>query len=148
MVAAALPVGCGTGAVEVERAPLSGADAEACAAFTEALPQSLLGLERRETEPGDAAAAAWGSPPVVVTCGVGPAEGFDRYSSCIVADGIGWYAPDAASEDLGSAVTLTTVTVAPRVRLEIPAEHRPPAGLLSELAPLVRRHLRETEPCV
>nr|WP_281363361.1 DUF3515 family protein [Nocardioides perillae] len=142
-------VGCG-GPVELGAPPeLPRADAAACADLLAALPDTLGDLERRDVEPAAARGAAWGDPAVVLTCGVGVPEGFDAFSPCEEADGVGWYAaPVAAYEDPTADVVLTTVTAEPRLRLEVPGSQRPPAGYLSRLAPLVREHLRATGPCV
>ena len=65
-----LLTGCG-GPVEVDVPDLDAADAAACEAFADDLPDTLGDEERVDVEPADAPAAAYGDPAIVVTCGVG-----------------------------------------------------------------------------
>ena len=93
--------------------------------------------------------AAWGDPPVVLTCGAPPAEEFTSWSRCSEIDGVGWFMPDAALKDFDSDIVITAQSHTPRVRVEIPGEHRPngPDTYLRELGELIQEHLTETQPC-
>lgn len=86
-------VGCAP-AVVMEAAP--DAANPACASVIVRLPETVAGLESRETDAQ--ATAAWGNPAgVLLTCGVpvpGPSE-----MDCIEIDGIDWLR-DASDEQL------------------------------------------------
>lgn len=136
--------GCGGGPVAVDVPPgLSAGDAAACRQLVERLPDTLGGQQRREVEPEGAPAAAWGEDdPIVLTCGADRPPEFTRASACMTADGIGWFAPDDAVQDMGSSedagpVTLTAMSVTPYVALRVPSQYRPPADELTELTAAV-----------
>lgn len=147
-VAAASLTGCG-GPVEIDVPALSDADARACAALAEGLPDTLAEQPRVESTPADAPGAAYGDPPIVVRCGVGEPAGFDETSSCEDVDGVGFYIPDAAYDDQGADLTATTAGFRPRVEIALPADYRPNgvAAAMAALAPLVKQHLRLVDDC-
>ncbi|MBD8869007.1 DUF3515 domain-containing protein [Nocardioides donggukensis] len=147
VASALLLAGC-AGPVEIDAPPVDNATARACAAFVEALPADLDGAERRDTTPAEARGAAWGDPAVTVTCGVGEPDGFTRFSACEEVDGVGWYVPDEQLTDQGADAELTTIGVEPAVRLLVPAERRPPSGILVELSAVVADTLELARPCV
>lgn len=134
------------GPVPVRRAAAPD-DEAACRALIAALPQTLDGLGRRDVEPADALAAAYGDPPVVVTCGVPEPAGFDRFATCQVVNDVDWFVPTDQIEDQGADVVATTVGREPGVELRVPAEHRPPAGALAELSKPVTENSTVTERC-
>ena len=70
VAAAALLSGCG-GPVEITPPPPS--ERSACDTLARQLPQRLADLPRAEVTPTDADGAAWGDPPMTLTCGVGTA---------------------------------------------------------------------------
>lgn len=143
---AVLAVLAGCGPTEVATPPT--ADRAACAALVDDLPDRLAGEERVEVEPA-AYGAGWGDPAITLSCGVGAPDGFGPASSCLDADGVDWFAPDEQTQDNGSDVTLTTVTMRPRVAVHFPATYRggPLAAALSDLAPALKRGLRVGTPC-
>jgi hypothetical protein len=118
---AGLLAGCG-GPVEIARPPT--ADRAACAALAERLPHEVGDLDPVAFTPRDAEGGAWGDPPITLTCGVGVPHGFGPASSCITVDGVDWFAPDEETGDNGADLTLTTVTLKPRVALHVPATYR------------------------
>ena len=152
--ASVLPVlvlasGCGAGSVEIDSAALSAEDAAACSELVDSLPDTLLGELRRPVAPDDAPGAAWGDPPAVLTCGVGVPAEYDEFSACIDVGGVGWFVPPEQLEDLDGVAVATVLTHSPRIELEVPGELRS-AGVdsaLAELAPRIRKHLAEAEPC-
>jgi hypothetical protein len=144
-----LLTGCG-GPVEVDAPDLDGADADACAAFADALPDTLGDEEREDIEPANAPAAAYGDPPIVVTCGVGAPEGFGPGAQCEVVNDVAWYIPADQYDDLDLDLVITTAWHAPRVQVVMPADYRGDGlegGIMAKLAPLVAEHLRETGTC-
>ncbi|WP_183095682.1 DUF3515 family protein [Nocardioides stalactiti] len=127
------------GPVEVDVPDLDGADADACAAFADDLPDTLADEDRVEIEPADAPAPAYGDPAIVVTCGVDEPEGFGPGASCEIADGARWYIPADQYGDEPREITLTSAWSRPRVRVVIPDDYWPDASaaVMAELAPLV-----------
>ena len=122
-----LLVGC-SGSVPLDPVPaLSDADEQACRELVAALPRTVAGQEAREVSPEDAPGAAWGDPPIVLTCGVPEPADFTRTSTCIQADGVGWYVPDDVllEGDETRDVTMTAVGYRPRVEVVLPGRYRP-----------------------
>ncbi len=62
-----------------------------CGRLQHALPDSLDGRDRRDTEPASARTAAWGTPPLVLRCGVPRPPGLAADSELIEVDGVPWY---------------------------------------------------------
>ncbi len=134
--------------IEVDNPELSTEQRAACDAFLASLPSELEGLdERDDLSPSDAPARAWGDPAVVVTCGVDMPADFDAFSSCEEVNGVGWFgnSDDLAAQD--SDLDLTTIGFTPNVRLQIPAELRPPVGPWVEVSDAVRTTLERTSRC-
>ncbi len=120
--------GC-SAAVEVDAADLAPQEQAACEALVDALPDRLEdvgegGLDRVEVDPADAA-AAYGDPPVVMTCGVARPPAYDRFAACQEIDGVGWFVPEDQIGDEPVEVTLTAVGYRPRVQVVVPAEYWP-----------------------
>ena len=147
-VAVVLLAGCG-GAVEVDAPDLSATERERCDALLDDLPEELFGQERREVDPADAPAAAWGDPPVVLLCGVDTPEEYDQFAACSPIGGAGWFMPDSQLRERTGPVEITAMSHTPRVQLVVPAEQRDngPDSALNQLGPLVVEHLDETLPC-
>ncbi|HEY9562577.1 MAG TPA: DUF3515 family protein [Nocardioides sp.] len=154
-------LGACSSAVELDLPDVDRETRAACTSLLEDLPTEMLGQERVEVSPEDALGRAWGDPAIVVSCGVGVPEDFDKFSLCDEVNGIGWFIPDSAIADLGDGqpgsqrnidgtAVLTVITHAPRVRVEIPAEHRPPADVMAIVSELVVEHRfeRVRRPCV
>jgi hypothetical protein len=146
LCAALLLTGCG-GPVELTAPPP--ADRAACAALAAQLPESLAELAPVAFTPQDSYGGAWGDPPITLTCGVGAPASFGPASSCIVADGVDWFAPDQQTDDNSADLTLTTVTLKPRVALHVPAEHRGAtlAAALADLAGPLKEALTRGTRC-
>ncbi|WP_459982772.1 DUF3515 domain-containing protein [Nocardioides sp. AN3] len=113
---------CGSGPARIT--PPRDTDRAACDALALRLPHRLADLEPVAFTPKDSDGGAWGDPPITLTCGAGVPGGFGPTSSCIVVNGVDWFAPDKETNDNGSDITLTTVTLKPRVALFVPARYR------------------------
>jgi hypothetical protein len=137
-----------SGTLELRAPDLSGADARACAALLRALPARVADQSRREVDPGGGYAAAWGDPAVELRCGVPQPAGFDRFSTCQVANGVGWFIPEKQQTGRPVAVTMTTIGRAEYVEVRIPADYFPPATTMVDLAPAIKQTIREVRPCV
>jgi len=125
--APALLVGCAAGPIAVEPPSPDPDEVGVCEDFVAALPDELDGKERREVTGGDGLVAAWGDPAIVLTCGVPAPVDFTRASTCVVANGTGWFVPDSVlqDEDQQADVTMTAVGNRPRVEVFLPGEYRP-----------------------
>ena len=140
--------GCAAPPVPMRADPPPGEAGRACADLMRELPDTLADQVRRPVSPRDAAGAAWGDPPITLTCGAFEPSGRGPVSRCDVAEGVGWFTPEAQLEDQGLDAELTTVGVRPTVRVLIPAEHRSAASaVLLQLGPPIRRTLEAGRPC-
>jgi hypothetical protein len=135
--------------VEVGTPTLRPADAATCRELVAALPVTLAGEPSRPVTPEDAPAAAWGDPPIVLTCGGEVPREFNAFSSCVQADGVGWFVPESQQRDQAADVTWTAVGHRPVVRVQVPSDYRPEgaAAVISDLAAAVRDHLRLVKRC-
>ncbi len=108
-------------------APPASEDARACADLMAALPDTLAGEDRREVTGGQDRVAAWGDPAIVLTCGVPEPSDFTRTSTCIEANGTGWFVPDSilTADDESQDVTMTAVGFRPRIEVVLPGDYRP-----------------------
>jgi len=145
---ALLLVGCGTDKVAVDAPRLHGADAAACRALVAHLPSHVADQARRTVTPEGAPAAAWGDPPIVLTCGVARPAGLDRFATCQVANGVGWWIPEDQITGRPRDITMTTVGRAQFVQVHLPADYFPPAAAMVDLAPAVKATIRQVRPCV
>ena len=121
-----------------------------CRRLLEELPQSVADQPSRKVEPRGAWGAAWGDPPIVLTCG-GPApRGFGRASSCTTVNGVDWYIPTNQLRPGGASsdVTMTTVHRAANVQVHLPAEYWPPATALVDLSAAVKSAVPATGHCI
>ncbi len=107
---------------------------------------SVADQPRRETD-GNPLGAAWGDPAIVLRCGVGEPRGFDQFSSCQVANGLGWFVPDEQVQDQGQDVVMTTVERSPRVEVVVPADYRPPPAVMVDLAAAITEHTVLVKRC-
>ncbi|KQY63794.1 MULTISPECIES: DUF3515 family protein [unclassified Nocardioides] len=140
--------GC-SGAVEIDSPDVDDATRATCESFLDALPDTLSGESSVDVEPDDALGRAWGDPPIVVTCGVDKAEGFNKFSACWEANGVGFYAPDDQLTDPAADMVLTTIGFTPRVEIRVPGELRPPDAVTVDVGTAVKKHLeRDGHPCV
>ena len=136
---------CGKEPVAIEHTSPSPEDAARCEALVEALPDTLSDQDRRLVSPAAALGAGWGDPPIVLTCG-GDWQIPDG-ASCQEADGVGWYVPESAFDDQSADVEMTSIGFEPTVRVELPADYRPPATAMVELASAIKKTLKVTTPC-
>ncbi len=143
-----LLTGCGSGAVSVDTPALHGADAAACRALVARLPARVADQDRRTVRPQGAPAAAWGDPPIVLSCGVARPPGLDRFATCQVTNGVGWYIPEKQITGNATDITMTTVGRAQFVQVHLPADYFPPATAMVDLAPAIKAAIREVRPCV
>ena len=147
MVACLLAVlaGACSDRVEVTAPSASGTTARSCAALVRALPSSVSDQSAREVDDGDGYGAAWGDPPIVLRCGVARPAAMDRFASCQLVNGVGWFIPESQGTD--EQVTLTTMDRVVFVQVRIPRDYFPPAATMVDLGPAVRDTLTKTRRC-
>ncbi|HEX6515955.1 MAG TPA: DUF3515 domain-containing protein [Nocardioidaceae bacterium] len=142
-----LATGCG-GTVDVDAPTPEGADAKACAALVDALPDHVDDQPRRRTDPEDRYVAAWGDPPIVLRCGVPRPGALTPTAVCQVANGVGWFIPESQMQGKPTDITMTTVGRAQYVEVRLPVDYWPPAAAMVDLAPAIKRTVREVRPCL
>ncbi|GAA3806434.1 DUF3515 domain-containing protein [Nocardioides panacisoli] len=139
---------CG-GPVQIDAGDLSDADAKACAAFVDELPETLDDLDRVDVQPAGAPGAAYGDPAIVITCGVGQPDGYHAGASCESVAGVDWFVPDGEYTDHAIDVTLTSAWSRPRVEVQIPKDYWPEATAAATgvLSPIVEKHMETVGHC-
>lgn len=121
-----------TTAVHMDAPALSGADATACRAFLAQLPQVVDGLVRRPVTAGAEQNAAYGDPPILVSCG-GPAASYDPTDVVYPGSGVCWDATVTNDASVWTALGRTTV-----VRVVVPKEYEGPYQWVISYSPAVK----------
>jgi len=133
------PPATGPVAVPAPEGGVGPEQARACAALLAALPDEIdPGVRRRPVEGGGGRAAAWGDPPVVLTCGV-PVP--DRPDEPAQVDGVVW-----SVRDTGAGFRWTTEQFAVPVALEVPDAYDNGGELVVPLAAPLRDSLPLATP--
>ena len=140
--------GCGSSDVRIDAPALKGADASACASLVKALPEAVSDQPRRRVEPENAYGASWGDPAIVLRCGVPMPAGFDKFAACQVTNEVGWFVPEAQIEEQSADVVMTTIGFEQNVEVRLPADYRPPAAAMVDLADAIKDSIREVRPCL
>ncbi|GAA1476092.1 hypothetical protein GCM10009623_05380 [Nocardioides aestuarii] len=150
LVPGLLLAGCADGPYAASP-PAPAEDATACAGLMGSLPDTLAGEERREVTGGDGRVAAWGDPAIVLTCDVPLPDDFTDTSTCIEANGTGWFVPDSVleSDDEAADVTMTAVGFRPRVEVALPGGYRPDGfqAVIGTIGRLVSAELSLEQRC-
>ncbi len=141
VVATGIVGGC-TASLEVPAPVLDPAAATPCSALHAVLPGTVADQARREVS-SDGASSAWGSPAIVLRCGVSDAVGMDPASRCDLVGGVGWY-----TEDLADGYRFTTIGRTLPVEVTVPHEYAPEADALIDLAAAIKQAVPRRHPCV
>ncbi|MFE9998970.1 DUF3515 domain-containing protein [Streptomyces avermitilis] len=114
---------------------------ELCQNLDKVLPTKVDGLERKDPEPRSALTAGWGSPAIILRCGVErPAEMLDPKASTTEVNGVGWLVQE---HDDGSYVFTTSLRRAyVEVRLSA-GQAKNGAGSLVDLAKPIKKAIPE-----
>jgi hypothetical protein len=139
---------CGGGAVDVQAPSPQGKAATDCRALVGALPAHVADQKRRDVSPSGAPAAAWGDPAIVLRCGVPKPAGLDKFASCQVTDGVGWYIPESQITGAPTDVTMTTVGREAYVEVRLPRDYFPPAAAMVDLAKAIKKTVPQLRPCL
>ena len=124
--ASASPTPAATGPVTMAAPNLTGGAILTCRAFTAALPTSIRKLPRRPVSDGVEQNAAYGDPPVTVSCGVPPVA-VPATATVYSVSGVCWY---ARQQSTGS--TWTTVDRTVPVAVNVPAKYDSPGQWTAE----------------
>jgi hypothetical protein len=121
-----------------------------CRSLLDSLPSKVADQSSRAVRPDGAWGAAWGDPPIVLSCGVPPPRGFGRASTCTTVDGVDWYLPESQLQPGNgpSDLTMTTVHRAVHVQVRMPGEYWPPATTLADLSPVVKAAVPRRGHCL
>lgn len=126
---------------EAPKAAVPTPDAKAaklCQNLDEVLPEKVDGLERNDPEPGSELTAAWGSPAIILRCGVPwPDAALKTSSNTATIDGVGWVADELDD----GAQRMTTGGRLAYVEVTIPKDEvtKNGAGSLVDLAGPIKK---------
>ncbi|WP_420035725.1 DUF3515 domain-containing protein [Streptomyces sp. cg28] len=112
--------------------------AKLCRNLDEVLPQKLDGLDRNDPEPSSELTAAWGSPAIILRCGVPwPDAAADNDSNPATINGVEWIVEELD----GGAQRMTTGSRLAYIEVTIPKDQvaRGGAGPLVDLAGPIKK---------
>jgi hypothetical protein len=132
----------------VDPPDLTGREGRVCADLLRKLPATVDGAERRDVDPAQSAAAAWGDPAIVLRCGVDRPAGLDEFATCQEVNGVGWWVPEEQMTGAPTPLTMTTVDREVLVEVSLPETHWPPANTMVDLADAVGEAVPQDSPCV
>lgn len=129
--------------VELAAPPLGEQSAQNCRKLVEALPGRIRDLPRRPVTAGPRQNAAYGDPPIILSCGA-PATSFPPDDVVYVADGVCWHAPGAGQPAAvppaaGQRTQWTTVDRQVPVRVVMPVGYEQPVQWLNEFSAAIAR---------
>jgi hypothetical protein len=121
--------------VEVAVPTPSAGAAAVCNDVMAALPGTVLDQPTADRTPESPFTAAWGSPPIVLRCGVTTPSGLQPTSQLATVNSVDWL-----PERSGDGYRFTTVGRTANVELVVPGAYAPEADALVDLAATVRAH--------
>jgi len=127
--------------LSVDDYPAEKGSSVGCTALYADLPREVAGLDSILVK--DDVAAAWGTPPVILRCGVGEPDALEPTSRCDMVADIGWF-----TERTSDGYLFTTIGRQFSVSVEVPDIHSPSADALVDLAPAIAKHDPDEQPCV
>jgi hypothetical protein len=138
--------GGGSGSVSVAAPTTSGAVTQQCAALQKALPQTLMGLTRRDTSPSSRNTAAWGDPAVTLRCGAAMPSVLDPHSKDYNPEGdnlsgaeVGGVCWASVHNQADNTFTFSSVDLQAIVEIHVPSAYAGRQAPLSELAGAVAK---------
>jgi hypothetical protein len=133
LLASALGACAFAGSVDIAPPPGDPTD-PVCLSVIKALPSVVGGLAPRTTKPSSPVVSAWGTPPVVVSCGVDRPKDLVATSEVYTFTDIDWF-QDTASD---GQLRFTTIRRQVRVQVVIPSEDENNATkILGDVGPAV-----------
>jgi hypothetical protein len=109
-----------------------GTTASICAELSSQLPDRVAGQQTRPTEPGSPLTAAWGTPAIILRCGVPRPESLNRTSQLISVNDVDWFA-----EELTGGYVFTTYGREVFVEVTVPDDYAPEVGPVTEISAAV-----------
>jgi hypothetical protein len=127
--------GCSEPALHV--APPDG-PGRGCTALHHALPSEVDGRHARDVTPSSTRTAAWGSPALVLRCGVRRPAGLTPTSEVVEVNGVAWFL-----DERPSAYVFTTTGRSAYLQLRVPSsvDRTAATAPLVDLAAAVKRAL-------
>ncbi|PSK95600.1 uncharacterized protein DUF3515 [Murinocardiopsis flavida] len=133
----ALLAGCTGGDPDLPAPEPTGRAAELCPGLMGALPDSLLGEQRKDVSPDSEYVVGWGSPAIMLRCGVDRPKELRPESELVVINDIAWLGVPTERP-----VTFTAVGRHAYVELTVPESYDlDPAESLLDVSDLVEEHL-------
>jgi hypothetical protein len=129
-----LPVtACSSGlAVSPPNPPPTGAAAFDCSAIHGRLPDRVAGQTVTALTPKSPLTSAWGTPAIVMRCGVGAPAALTPTAQLITVDGVDWL-----PEQLTHGYLFTTVGRRVGVEVSVPDAYSPEADALADISPAI-----------
>ena len=113
-----------------------------CSDVLDDAPATVAGQDAVRVAPAGSG-RAWGSPAIVLRCGVERPAGLERTSRCDMVDDVGWF-----SQKDDERYVFTTIGREAYVEVSVPRRYEPSADALSDLASTVAEHDPVVTPCV
>ena len=126
------PTAQATGPVPVAAPSLADPAATACRALVAKLPQTLRDRARRPVSEGTEQNAAYGDPPIVLTCGGVAAAEVPKSADLLVLSGVCWFA-----QDHDGAQVWTTVDREVPVSVQVPTSYEPTGQWVIGFSPAI-----------
>jgi uncharacterized protein DUF3515 len=138
--------------VHVAAPSVAGSVRAPCSRLVDALPQQVVGKDRRDVTPAGALAGAWGDPPVVLRCGVPRPAALRPTSYCFEIDHVGWLATQhgkavSVTSPVRGTLDFTTIGRSVYVEVSVPDAYVPQADALADVAGAVAKATRLVKPC-
>ena len=132
-----------SGPVTVAAPPLSERAATVCRALTSQLPAAIRDRARRPVTAGTAQNAAYGDPPIVVSCGVEEPR-VPQVAQLLILSGVCWF-----PEEQGGTQIWTTVDREAPVRVTLPQQYDPAGQWVIDLSPAINGAVPSNDrPCL
>jgi hypothetical protein len=135
LMTAAVSAACSSPA-EVSPPVPSGQAESTCSSLVAALPDTVLEEEARAIEPDSPYAAAWGSPAIVLRCGVPRPDALTPTSQLVSVNGVDWL-----PEELTEGYVFTTFGRVANVEVTVPDDYAPEVGPLAELSTVIAQQV-------
>jgi len=108
--------------------------ASICLRLSRELPDQVHGQPGRTTRPSSDLTAAWGSPAIVLRCGVDQPAAYQPTSQLVTVNGVNWF-----PKELDTGYVFTTWGREANVEVTVPDEYAPEVNPLVDLAQAVKR---------
>ena len=117
------------GSVSIEAPNPAAEVAAVCEDLSAALPDEVAGGQRTDADPPSELTEAWGSPAIVLRCGVGEPAAFRPTSQVATVNGVDWF-----PEELEHGYVFTTWGRTVNVEVTVPDDYAPEVNPLVDLA--------------